>query len=157
MSNPFTPPNPYTSVPPAVPQAPAPGVQQWATPPMGVPAQRASSGLAIAAIVMSSVALLAVLGMAIFVFAFAAPWGAAPPLTGTASITGGVTTADSLERELTRLIEEAGGDVEALECPETSRVAQGEVAVCRGSVSTFDWTGIVVFEDTEGKFVVLEY
>ena len=163
-SNPFGPPGHQPS--PQDPQAWAP-VQQpgYAVPSPGVPphqpyapAPKGGNGLAIAAIVISGLALLSVLAMAAFFFV--------GPILGGGSgyvLSGEVTVVDkgasysALQDALVAAIEDDGGSVDEIVCPERSQVGQGLVTVCHGSVDGFDWTGVVVFEDEDGTFIVTEY
>ena len=160
MSNPFAPPGPQ---PPRSPQdayaaprdAYAAPQQMWAPQPF-TPAPRQTNGLAITAIVLSGLALLSVLAMAVFLFL-------GPGGSGSWVLSGQVTPVDkgvtgpTLEEALGRAIADDGGSVDELECPVRSQVGQGLVTVCHGSVDGWDWTGVVVFEDDAGSFIVTEY
>ena len=44
----------------------------------------------------------------------------------------------------------------AISCPDTASVKASTVVVCSGDVEGFQWTGVVLFENSEGAFVVLE-
>lgn len=184
MSNPFAPPGPQP--PPSqgtyVPPVPGPAAQpvagpaaqpapqhayaapqdgyaasgpMWAPQPF-TPAPRQSNGLAITAMVLSGLALLSVLAMAAFLFL-------GPGGSGSWVLSGTVTPIDKgvtdlpLEEALGQVIEDDGGSVDELECPARSQVGQGLVTVCHGSVDGWDWTGVVVFEDDAGSFIVTEY
>lgn len=166
MSNPFAPPGPQPPTWQGPFAAPAPGQaapqdayaahgQAWA-PQAFTPAPRQRNGLAITAIVLSGLALLSVLAMAAFLF-----FG--PGGSGTWVLSGQVTPIDkgvtdvALQEALGRVIEDDGGSVDELECPVRSQVGQGLVTVCHGSVDGWDWTGVVVFEDDAGAFIVAEY
>lgn len=185
MSNPFAPPGPQPQPPqdPFAPPAqrqfapvaqgafaqPAPGqfaqpVPQatyggsgptWAPQPFP-PAPKGGNGLAITAIVMSGLALLSVLAMAAFIFLGSGG-------SGGWVLSGKVTVVDkgvsdlALQDALVTVIEDDGGSVDDLECPLRSQVGQGLVTVCHGSVDGWDWTGVVVFEDDDGTFIVTEY
>ncbi|QGN58526.1 hypothetical protein [Nostocoides sp. HKS02] len=148
----------------AYPTAPVPAGQYWAPPqppsPQGaaVAPPRRGNGLAITALVLSAVALLVALGMAAFAVIGVAA-GAGP---GPSALTGRVTPIDKgvagaeLQSELTRIIRNDGGSVDTITCPDRSQVGQGLVTVCKGSVDGSDWTGVVVFEDDGGTFVLDE-
>jgi hypothetical protein len=118
------------------------------------PAQR--SGLAVAAMVMSGLSLLGVLGIGVAMLVGAAvspSWA----LQGEVQPVNSRTTGAALESELRSLMEEDGSSVETVTCPESAAVAQGEVAVCHGSVDDWDWTGVVHFEDDAGNFTLLQF
>jgi hypothetical protein len=159
MSNPFAPPGPQPQAPQfgqPVPQATYGGSgPMWAPQPLA-PAPKGGNGLAITAIVLSGLALLSVLAMAAFIFV-----GSGGP--GGWVLSGKVTVVDkgvadiALQDALTAAIEDDGGSVERLECPLRSQAGQGLVTVCHGSVDGWDWTGVVVFEDDDGTFIVTEY
>jgi hypothetical protein len=112
--------------------------------------------LAITAVVLSALALLVAVGIG----AFIAVGVAAGP--GPSALTGRVTPVDKgvagaeLQGELSTIITNDGGSVDTITCPERSQVAQGLVTVCKGSVDGGDWTGVVVFEDDGGTFVLDE-
>jgi hypothetical protein len=78
------------------------------------------------------------------------------------ALSGQVTPVDKgvasndLQAELTKIITDDGGSVDTITCPARSEIGQGLVTVCKGSVDGYDWTGIVVFEDAEGTFVLNE-
>lgn len=174
MSDPFTPPGaqpssaantqsaPYQQRPGAAdPMAAAPAGQPWGPPnpmlppPGYVPAPKRGNGLAITAVVLSAVALLVAIGTAGFVVSGIAG-GPPPALSGrVAPVAKSVAGAD-LQIELRRVITDDGGSVDTITCPDRSQVGQGLVTVCKGSVDGFDWTGIVVFEDDGGTFVLNE-
>lgn len=135
---------------------PVPG-QAWnqpAAPPYGAP-PRQRNGLAITAIAMSAVSLLASLGVAAFI-AIGVAGGGSGVLTGRVAPSGGAVANDVLVPALTSAIEDDGGSVGQITCPDSSAVGQGLVTVCHGSVDGFDWTGIVVFEDSSGTFSLQE-
>ena len=162
------PPPPASSVPPGGPALgagpPAPGAPQApigpppGTPPWGytpqpyaMPRQR-GRGLAIAAIVMSSIALLAVLLMVIVAFAV--------PYTGTATgkVTsvgaGGGLDGGSLEQAVRSAMSSNGGEVTSIDCPDTAKVDQGVVSVCHGTMDGSDGPLVVFFESPSGDFTV---
>ncbi|MFQ6171280.1 hypothetical protein ACK8HX_06705 [Oryzobacter sp. R7] len=63
---------------------------------------------------------------------------------------------DRLEKPLDDLLRDAGVSQVDIECPVTAAVTVSTVVVCRGTVDDYDWTGVVVFEDDEGSFAVIE-
>jgi hypothetical protein len=135
---------------------PGPG-QVWShagQQPFGAP-PRQRNGLAITAIVMSAVALLASLGVVAFI-AVGVAGGGSGVLTGQVAPAGGAVSSEVLVPALTTVIEDDEGSVEHMSCPDSSAVGQGLVTVCHGSVDGFDWTGIVVFEDSSGTFSLQE-
>ena len=141
---------------PPVPQATYGGSgPMWAPQPFAH-APKGGNGLAITAIVMSGLALLSVLAMATFIFVGSGG-------SGGWVLSGKVTVVDkgvadlALQDALMAAIEDDGGTVDDLECPLRSQVGQGLVTVCHGSVDGWDWTGVVVFEDDDGTFIVTEY
>jgi hypothetical protein len=170
MSNPFAPPTP----PGAYPQpGHGAGGQMWASPQtgalpqtgvlpqLGVPPQfgaapKQGNGLAIAAVVMSGLALLGVIGLAVFFFVVAGS-GGSWVLEGEVAVVDHGVADLQLEQALTDALEEDGSFVDGIRCPPRSQVGQGLVTVCRGSVDGWDWTGVVVFEDDSGSFIVTEY
>jgi hypothetical protein len=161
-SNPFGPPG---QEPPQHPQAWAPVPQpgyaaQPPTPgayPPFSPAPRNGNGLAVTAIVLSGLALLGVLAMAAFFLVGPMMGGSGYVLTGEVTVVDKGASDGDLQQSLTTAIEDDGGSVDELVCPLRSQVGQGLVTVCHGSVDGFDWTGVVVFEDDEGSFIVTEY
>ncbi|HEV7147417.1 MAG TPA: DUF4333 domain-containing protein, partial [Pedococcus sp.] len=174
MSEPFTPPGvqptpgvgsqpaPHERHPAAAyPMAPTPAGQSWGPPqhplpPQGyLPPSRRGNGLAITAVVLSAVALLVAIVTAVFVVA-GISGGPSPALSGRVTPTGTSVAGSDLQTELKRVITDDGGSVDTITCPDRSQVGQGLVTVCKGSVDGFDWTGIVVFEDDAGTFVINE-
>ena len=176
-TSPFAPPGPQPQPHPQDPQAWAP-VQQpgYAAPaPSGaphqpfapgapgaphqpfVPAPKGGNGLAITAIVLSGLALLGVLAMAAFFFVAATAGSGGYVLSGEVTVIDKGASDGDLQQSLITAIEDDGGSVDELSCPLRSQVGQGLVTVCHGSVDGFDWTGVVVFEDDKGSFIVTEY
>lgn len=68
---------------------------------------------------------------------------------------GSRLTGDRLEYVIGGLLDEYGIDHD-VSCPDTAAVTTSTVVVCRGEVDGYDWTGVVVFEDSAGSFAVLE-
>lgn len=169
MSNPFAPPGPQPQSPqrpyaqPAQAQFPPPvpqgmyggGGPMWAPQPFAS-APRRGNGLAITAIVLSGLALLSVVAMAAFIFVGSGGSGGWV-LSGQVTVIDKGVTDVALQDSLVVAIEDDGGSVDELECPPHSQVGQGLVTVCHGSVDGWDWTGVVVFEDDKGTFIVTEY
>ena len=166
--NPFSPPqgNPYGPPPPAQPAAvmqpaqhpwPLQGYptspQQWhPVQPFQATPQKHGNGLAVTAIVLSALALLGVLGLGIF--AVGASMGPSWVLAGKVEVSGASVAGADLEAALGEVIEDDGSLVDEIGCPDSSAVGQGLVTVCHGSVDGWDWTGVVVFEDAQGAFIV---
>ena len=161
MSNPFAPPGPAPQPPqgpfvPPVPQGRSGGSgPMWAPQPFVAEPKR-GNGLAITAIVLSGLALLGVLALAAFILVGSGASGGWVLSGEVTPIDKGVTDV-ALQDSLASVIREDGGSVDKLECPPRSQVGQGLVTVCHGSVDGWDWTGVVVFEDDEGTFIVTEY
>ena len=150
------------------PQSPMPhpagsaaAAQYWSPPPPGLgpvafgQPRRRGNGLAITAVVLSALALLVALGVAAAVL-FGGPAGPPGALSGQVTPVDQAVASNNLQAELTKIITDDGGSVDTITCPDRSRVGQGLVTVCKGSVDGYDWTGIVVFEDAEGTFVLNE-
>jgi hypothetical protein len=135
---------------------------QWYPAPASPPAHdagRGGRGLAITALVLSAVALLAVVAVAFWVLIATAPaddTGTSGPLTGqlSASAGGGQVTGDTLARAVSARITQDGGEVSRMDCPETPRVGQGIVTVCHGVISLSDYAVVVYFEDEDGHFTL---
>jgi hypothetical protein len=128
------------------------GGPTWTPQPIA-PAPRQGNGLAITAVVLSGLALLGVLGLAAFMAvgtAMAPSW----VLAGHVTVVAGSVEGAELEQALTSVIEDDGSFVGEIVCPASSPVGQGLVSVCHGSVDDWDWTGVVVFEDDSGSFIV---
>jgi hypothetical protein len=123
--------------------------QGYAAPP------KRGNGLAITAVILSALALLVAVGVAIMIVGSSAsgPGGA---LSGQVTPVDKGVASNDLQAELTKIITDDGGSVDTITCPARSEIGQGLVTVCKGSVDGYDWTGIVVFEDAEGTFVLNE-
>jgi hypothetical protein len=143
-------------------QGPPP--QPYWQPPPAAPKQ---NGLAIAALVVASVALLMGLG------GFAAPLAMAAMFGGLGSSGGGYSPSSSsmpgtapqvvagqaypgtlLQDEVARVIRADGGDVKSISCPSTSVVVATAVTVCHGAVDGSNWTFRLTFEDLVGHFTL---
>lgn len=149
--------------PPSVPAyqsgPPAPG-QYWG-PPLASPhgfsqPTKRGNGLAITALVLGALALLVAIGTAAMLVGAASSGGPGGALSGQVTPVDKSVAGNDLQAELTKVLKDAGSSVDTLRCPDTSPVGQGLVTVCKGSVDGYDWTGIVVFEDAEGTFVLNE-
>ena len=136
---------------------------QWYPAPASPPAPgsgRGGRGLAITAVVLSGVALLGVLAVAVWVLVATAPAdgnsGITGPLTGqlATSTGGGRVTGDALAEAVSARITQDGGDVSRMDCPETPKVSQGVVTVCHGVISLSDYAVVVYFEDKSGRFTL---
>lgn len=167
MSEPFAPPgtHPQPDLSPSPGPAYGPGWrpvqhsthgtpgQAWAPQQPFTAAPKQGNGLAITAIVIGGLALLGVLGLA----AFMAVGIATTPswvLEGEVAVVDKAVQGPELEKALTSTIEADGSLVGEMVCPARSQVGQGLVSVCHGSVDDWDWTGVVVFEDDTGTFIV---
>jgi hypothetical protein len=109
-------------------------------------------GLAIAAIIMSSIALLAVLLVGLILLGGLAFTGSA---NGNVSLgAGGGLGGDSLEQAVRSAMTGTGSEVTAMDCPDTEKVDQGVVSVCHGTMDGSDWSFVVFFESAGGQFTV---
>ncbi|EWT00296.1 hypothetical protein N865_16525 [Intrasporangium oryzae NRRL B-24470] len=149
-------PTPWSAA--AIPAQPAGWTQPWTPPAPYVPAPRAGSGngLAIAALVMSIIALVCVVGMgALAVLAGGGP-GSTTPMTGTLPSGSTVTplSGADLSRTVSARIAQDGSTVDEMQCPATPKVAQGVVTVCHGTVDGGDWAVVVYFEDAIGSYTL---
>lgn len=146
----------YGGPSPARPQG-----QYWAPPPPSMPQGYAAppkrgNALAITAVVLSALALLVALGVGVAILVIGGSSGPGGALSGQVTPVGGAVASNDLQAELTKIITDDGGSVDTITCPTRSPIGQGLVTVCKGSVDGYDWTGIVVFEDAEGTFVLNE-
>ena len=148
-------PEPLGHAPAYAPAHPAPGAQAWYPQRFGYTPPTQGNGLAITAIVISVIALLGVLGVVLFPVA-APSIGPSSVLNGQVAPIGASATGAELARSLTHAVEDDGGSVEVIHCPDSSAVGQGLVTVCHGTVDGGAWTGMVVFEDAAGTFIVNE-
>lgn len=124
-------------------------------PPLAPPP--AKSVLPAISLVVSALALIGVIGLAVALGA-AGVFGAG----GQAPLTGQLSSApvsalrgDALARDLTGVINDDGGDVSDLRCPDTPSVRQGVVSVCHGTISGGAWAVAVFFDDSQGRFTAL--
>ncbi len=177
---PFTSPDPWHGQQPGAPlrdvlpppygQLPQPSGQRQASGQPHVPAPKPRhSALAITAIVLSSVALLMVIGTFVSQFFFAAVFGGlssfdsgfAPPegpFEGTAPqvIAGQTYPGLLLQDEVARLVRANGGSVKSVSCPATPAVLAGVVTTCHGDVDSSAWSFQVTFTDGLGHFTLDE-
>ena len=128
----------------------------WAPPPPRQPSGSTHT-IAVIALVLSS---LAILGLAVLVFAgFAfAGGGLTGDLGGTAPhvVEGEPYNGSQLADEVRRVIEQDGGTVDSMTCPDTPRVDSAAETTCQGNVDGYDEDVIVDFEDAEGHFTLTE-
>lgn len=143
----------------APPQGAAPG--WYAAPAPFSPVPRSGGrGLAITSLVLSVLALLGVVAVAGLVLFGTGPNGVGPdgsgPLTGqlAASTSGGPVAGAELSRAVSARIDQDGGDVTLMNCPDTAKVGQGVVTVCHGVVSSSEYAIVVYFEDRDGRFTL---
>ena len=133
----------------------------WALPSAAPSARdgRSGLGLAIASLVFSLLALLAVLAVGAWLFVSGAPipGETKSPLTGRlpAVLTNGTLPGASLATAVSATLQRNGEEVSNVTCADTPRVAQGVVTVCHGSSSGDPWGGVVVFENRDGQFTLL--
>ena len=132
------------------PQPPPP----WG--PHAPPAPPAVPGLTVLAVVLAGLALLLAL-VAVVVVAVSSAGGARGPLTGRVGEVrpGSVLAGAALSAEVTRLVEDDGGEVGRITCPDTAAVGPGVVSVCHGSISGEEWAVVVFFEDEAGSITLL--
>lgn len=78
-------------------------------------------------------------------------------LTGTVErvATNGALAGPDLKAAVQARIEDDDGEVTAMTCPDTPRVAQGVVTVCHGSIDRSEWAIVVLFEDDKGAYTLL--
>jgi hypothetical protein len=163
---PFSSPDPWHGqhqVPaqPAVLQQSPPPQQYWQPSP---PVARQKNGLAIAALVVASLALLIGLGLSVALAADGLSFlaGGMPPaaggLRGTAPqvVSGQEYPGRHLENEITRVYFDDGLDVARMACPATPAVVADAVTICHGSVDGADWSFRVTFQDGLGHFTLDE-
>lgn len=122
------------------------------------PSAPGRSGLAIASLVISIIALLGVVCVAAWMLFAGAPLpgsGGERPLTGQVAptSTGGVSGSD-LSSAVSARVRDDGGDVTAMRCPDTRAIQQGVVTVCHGTISGDEWAVVVYFEDAQGRFTL---
>lgn len=113
--------------------------------------------LPVVSLVVSALALIGVVGLAAALGASGAfGAGGQAPLTGQLSSEPvGTLRGDALVRDLTGVINDDGGDVSDLRCPDTPSVQQGVVTVCHGTISGGAWAVAVFFDDSQGRFTAL--
>jgi hypothetical protein len=138
----------------------------WQPPP---PAPKQNNGLAIAALIVASLAMLMGLG------GFVSQMLLGAMLGGMSSLGGGFSPADGglkgtapqvaegqsyrgllLQDEVARVVRIAGGDPTSVSCPATDVVVAGAVAECHGVMDGSSWTFRVTFDDGLGHFTLDE-
>lgn len=166
----FDQPHPQHGPPPS-PQPgwgyPAPASYPLGQPPPGYPSNTVvspgnststpgRSRLLVASIILSSAALVGVLGIVIWLIAVGAPGaGGGGPLTSSVNVpAGGRLLGDDLAASLQQRIRADGGDPTRTTCPDTARVDQNVTTVCHGSIDGEDWALVVFFEDTAGSYTL---
>jgi hypothetical protein len=125
------------------------------------------NGLAIAAIVLSSLALLAVfvgfvaqMMMGLVFGGLMTAFGGSGPtvsgLTGTAPqvVSGQEYPGSQLENEVSRVMSGDGFDATQLTCPATPQVSTDVVTECHGIVDGSDSTVRITFKDGLGHFAL---
>jgi hypothetical protein len=125
------------------------------------PAPSRGRGLAITSLVLSALAVLGVIAVAVLVMVRTdsnngGPAGSGGPLTGqlAASTSGGRLAGTQLAHAVSTRIDQDGGDVTLMNCPDTAKVGQGVVTVCHGVVSSSEYAIVVYFEDEDGRFTL---
>ena len=78
-----------------------------------------------------------------------------PDVTFT-SVDGEPYPGSALGQEITRVIEDDGGDVRAISCPDTAVVDSGATTTCTATVDDWKETITVDFEDGAGHFTLTE-
>lgn len=122
-------------------------------------------GLAIAALVISLVALIGVgvVGLASFAFVgMGLPMPDDAEMVGGGPLTGRVSSASpgstlpgmELSHAVTDLLEKDGAWVENVTCPDVPKVDQGVVTVCHGSMFDEESAFVLYFEDSQGQFTL---
>lgn len=127
------------------------------TAPPTPPPPPSKSVLPVISLVVSACAPIGVIGLAV-AFGASGAFGAGgqAPLTGQlSSAPVGALRGDALVRNLTSVINDDGGDVSDLRCPDTPTVQQGVVTVCHGTISGGAWAVAVFFDDSQGRFTAL--
>ena len=130
---------------------PAWGPYDPAAPP-GPPASK----LPLLAVVLAGTALLLALVALVTVLVLTSG-GAGGPLTGRVAEArpGSVLAGAALTAEVTRLVEDDGGAVGRITCPDTADTGPGVVTVYHGSISGEEWAVVVFLEDEAGSITLL--
>lgn len=133
----------------------------WSAPQVALPyapVRERRSGTAVASLVMSAAALLGVLLIGAWLLFSGAPLPGddATPLTGqiASARPGSALPGAELSDAVRQRIEEDGGDVSGMACPQTPSVDQGVVTLCHGTISGASWAVVVYFEDAQGRFTL---
>jgi hypothetical protein len=165
----FQQPQQFQQSPPFQPTPPPP--LYWQPYP---PVRKQNNGLAIAGIVIGSLALLTGLGFVVSQLFFGvlmgglmmsgngpAGGGFLPPdgaFEGTAPqvVAGQTYPGALLQDEVARLVRANGGDVGSISCPATPAVGASVVATCHGVVDQSNWSFQVTFTDGLGHFTLDE-
>jgi uncharacterized protein DUF4333 len=124
----------------------------WAaSPPRPAPRSRLALGLAVTSLLLSLLALVAVVAIGALLFL----GGGDEPLTGQIpGVQGQSLPGPGLAAAVRGRIQADGGDVTAMTCPATPRVAQGVVTVCHGQIDGGAWAVVVYFEDASGTYTL---
>lgn len=116
-------------------------------------------GLAITAIVLSTLALLGlvvVAALGAFMF-FAASGYDSYTLRGSAETSQGQIAHSELEPAIRKAFEDDGGAPSKIECPETSKVGPGLSVMCDTTIDDAGWVAVVVFVNEQGEFALTVY
>lgn len=146
--------------PPTGPSQPT--TSPWQPPTASTPS--GGNGLAIAALVVSGLALLVALGTAAWLVVPTGAWDADADyadfpdytdLIGELDATEGTRiTGDELEVEIARVLEDNGYQVDRVACPARVVVSSFDVVTCRSVVDGYAWVDQVLFE-SDGTFTLL--
>jgi len=78
-------------------------------------------------------------------------------LRGHAEPSQGQIAQSDLEQAIREAVEEDGGTVSKLECPEIAKAESGLSAVCDATIDDVGWVAVVVFESDQGEFALALY
>lgn len=139
------------------PEPPAPSPWTYAAAP-GDQAPQQGKGLAITAIVLSTLALLGVVVIAALgALMFFAGGFDNYTLHGRAETSHGQVGHNELELAIRKAIEDDGGAPSEIECPETSKAGTGLSVMCDTTIDDAGWVAVVVFADDQGEFALTVY
>ena len=138
---------------------PPPALTPWYVGPVpSTASQHGGRGLAITSLVLSALSLLGVIALAawLLIAGLLGNTATSGPLTGQVShaVAQGTLAGADLSKAVSARIDQDGGDVSRMSCPDTPRLAQGVVSVCHGVVSGSDYAIVVYFEDEQGHFTL---
>lgn len=109
--------------------------------------------LGVISLVISTIALLGVIGIAVMMFA-GGPGGDGP-LTGQLPIAGaGAIGSTEFSKAIADRMRQDGATVDDMVCPAAPTVERGQVWVCHGKLDGSDWAVIVYVEDSAGRYTL---